>query len=305
MIKNPLSTKPVVSVIMPNFNHGNFIAMAIESILKQTFQNFELIIIDDGSTDNSLSVIKQYMKQDKRIRLYQQTNQGVAAARNQGLGLASGKYIVWQDADDFSHPDRLKIQYNFLEKNKHIGGAVACYDAVNQNNRTLDNKFYDLQKIFRQKIMANDISIIYDKNRHSLYLKKSFKLFYANMMARKKCYDQMGIHRNLQFGEDKDMFWRLQEKFQLVELGCATPLYFLRSHHDRSKQRLRKKFYGQYHIWLGHFFISLACYARRVYGNDPLNKIPKEKSIARLWHIVYFLPYPLVFYYYIKNKFSK
>lgn len=116
--------KPLVSVIMPVYNAGNFLVEAIESILKQTYQNFEFIIINDHSTDNSWDIIqkyqKKYPKKIKAINLKRNLNKGGDACANVGLSKAKGKYIARMDADDIAHPQRLEKQVKFLEKNKDV-----------------------------------------------------------------------------------------------------------------------------------------------------------------------------------------
>lgn len=111
-----------VSVVIPAYNAALYLPEAIESILKQTFQDFEIIIIDDCSTDNTWEVIQEYAKRDARIRPFQnQQNLGIAGNRNKGVALATGKYLVWQDADDISLPTRVEKQFQFMESHPEIG----------------------------------------------------------------------------------------------------------------------------------------------------------------------------------------
>lgn len=111
---------PLVSVLMPVFNAADFLQEAIESILAQSFDNFEFIIIDDGSTDTSRNIINQF--DDRRIRLvFLNDNQGIVAVLNLGLALAKGKYLARMDADDVAFSTRLEKQVNFLEKHSETG----------------------------------------------------------------------------------------------------------------------------------------------------------------------------------------
>jgi len=119
---------PLISVVIPVYNGERFLDESIQSILNQTFKDFEFIIINDASTDNSLEIIKKY--KDKRIRLINnKKNQGVSDSTNLGLIAAKGKYIANLGADDISHPERLEKQFNYLEKNPHIFlvGSSATY----------------------------------------------------------------------------------------------------------------------------------------------------------------------------------
>jgi len=111
---------PTVSVVMPVYNAEEYVREAIDSILQQTFSDIELLIINDGSTDRSLEIIRSCS--DMRIRLINNiTNIGLAKVRNQGIREAKGQYIAWLDADDKSHPDRLMKQVNFMNINHEIG----------------------------------------------------------------------------------------------------------------------------------------------------------------------------------------
>ena len=120
-------TVPRISVVMPTYNYGCFIGEAIESFLNQTFTDFELIVVDDGSTDHTHDVIAQF--QDQRlVVLHRDENSGSAVwARNDGMAIAQGEFIVVADADDVSRPDRLYEQISFLDQYPHIdllGGAL-------------------------------------------------------------------------------------------------------------------------------------------------------------------------------------
>lgn len=106
-------TDPVVSVVLPVYNCERYLGDAIESIISQTFTSFELIIVNDGSTDRSANIIAAF--NDKRIRVLHQANQGLAATLNRGIDLARGKYIARQDQDDLSNPDRISLQVAYME----------------------------------------------------------------------------------------------------------------------------------------------------------------------------------------------
>lgn len=104
---------PLISVVMPVFNGASYLPYAIDSILKQSLQDFEFIIVNDGSTDDSLSIIEEY--QSPKIFVINQNNQGIVGALNVGLSLAKGKFIARMDADDISVHDRFEKQINYLE----------------------------------------------------------------------------------------------------------------------------------------------------------------------------------------------
>lgn len=132
---------PVISVILPVYNAGEFLKEAIESLLAQTFADFELIAIDDGSTDTSPALLADFAKKDNRLHIHTQPNHGVAKALNTGLQLAEGKYVARMDADDISHPERFQKQIDFLEAHPEtglLGSAAAMIDANGRIQGTLD-----------------------------------------------------------------------------------------------------------------------------------------------------------------------
>lgn len=121
-----------VSVIMPVYNDELYVGKAIESILNQTYKNFEFIIIDDGSTDHSLEIIKRYQYQDGRVRIFSlRKNMGISYALNLGIQKARGKYIARMDSDDISLPRRLATQVSYLNNNRNVvavGGQAEIID---------------------------------------------------------------------------------------------------------------------------------------------------------------------------------
>lgn len=129
-----VASEPLISVIMPAYNAMPFIGSAIESILHQTYQHIELIIIDDGSADGTTAIAKKYAKTDKRIIYHHQPNGGEYSARNKGLNLSKGDYICWLDADDISLPQRLEKQLRFLQQRPPLT-MVGCGFATLVNNR--------------------------------------------------------------------------------------------------------------------------------------------------------------------------
>jgi glycosyltransferase involved in cell wall biosynthesis len=149
------SGKELVSVIIPCFNQGEYISDAIQSVMAQTYIHWECIIIDDGSHDNTTSVVQQFLT-DTRIRYLRQDNQGVAAARNAGLAHAKGDFIQFLDGDDLIAPDKFRLQLGFMETNPGVDivYGISRYFfhgrrhetfAVNQegNNPTVDIRFDD------------------------------------------------------------------------------------------------------------------------------------------------------------------
>lgn len=129
----PSPAKPQVSVLMAVYNTDRFLRQALDSILQQTFTDFELVIIDDGSTDRSGKILERYAARDARIRLTRRENRGVARTRNELIALARGELVAVMDGDDVALPDRLQAQVEFLEAHPQVvcvGGAQTWIDAA-------------------------------------------------------------------------------------------------------------------------------------------------------------------------------
>ena len=119
---------PKISVLMSAYNSEQYIAEAIESILNQTFSDFEFIIINDGSTDDTSAIIKGFENKDKRIRFIDnKVNQGISAVANFGLSIACGEYIARMDSDDISHPERFEKQVAYMDSHPECGVLSASY----------------------------------------------------------------------------------------------------------------------------------------------------------------------------------
>ncbi|HEV8716123.1 MAG TPA: glycosyltransferase [Candidatus Binatia bacterium] len=113
------TTQPLVSIVVPAYNHAAYLPETIESVLRQTYQNWELIVIDDGSTDATPEIIRRYS--DARMRVYRQENRGLSATLNRGIELARGRYFAFLPSDDLYEPDKLAVQVPVLEENPAVG----------------------------------------------------------------------------------------------------------------------------------------------------------------------------------------
>lgn len=125
---------PLVSVVIPAYNGDRFIVEAVESVLQQTYQNFEIIVVDDGSTDCTAAVLKPYFD---RIRYVQQSNQGVASARNRGLQLAEGELIAFLDQDDTFLPEKLSLQVANFAANPQLGIVHSGWNITHESDEII------------------------------------------------------------------------------------------------------------------------------------------------------------------------
>lgn len=173
-----MEKKPKISVIMAVYNSEKFLAESIESVLNQTFKEFEFIIIDDASIDKSIEIIKKYKKQNKKIILIKnKTNIGPACSRNKGLNIARGKYIAILDADDISLSKRFGIQYNYLENHKDIfligGGAININQHGKQTaiHKPITN-IRELKTFLEQKNIIYHPTIMFINEKNNFYRSK-------------------------------------------------------------------------------------------------------------------------------------
>lgn len=154
---NSLMDIPLISVIIPVYNREKYILEAIESILKQTIQSFEIIIIDDGSTDKSLKLIKTC--NDPRIVVIENSeNIGVSLSRNKALDRALGTYIAYMDSDDISHPKRFEKQLKVLKSNPNIDACGCWLQCFGTNSKIIEYKKYH-GEIQAQLILSNSMSL--------------------------------------------------------------------------------------------------------------------------------------------------
>lgn len=231
-------TAPLVSVIMPVYNRAEFLDRSITSILNQRLSDFEFIIIDDGSTDNTPNILKKYAKQDNRIRiLTNKKNKGISFSRNLGLANARGKYIAVMDSDDMSFPWRLSDTVNFLETHPNItsvSGNIVYNDfVVPQEKRSVS--FLTSDRVYLNMLFAN----IYEN---------------TTSLTRRNYIKKHNIHYNEEYisAEDFD-FWSqillTGGKLAILnkELGVAR---FHRTNTDNYyKEMSQNAFFVQQRLW--------------------------------------------------------
>lgn len=148
-----------VTVLMPAFNAGHYIAEAIESVLSQTYSDFELIIINDGSTDNTQSVIENYAQKDKRIQIISHPNIGMGASLNEGLNLANNEWIIRMDADDVMMPNRIERQLNFVNQHPDLAVSASLVYYINEKGKVIGKNSSELKnpQYFQSYLKSNEL----------------------------------------------------------------------------------------------------------------------------------------------------
>ncbi len=188
---------------MSVYNGRRFLREAIESILSQTFCDFEFIIVDDGSTDGTAAILDSYTQSDPRVRVYHQDNRGQCASDNRGCGLARGKYIARMHADDVSTPDRFERQIRFLEDHEEVGLLGGAIEEINEQGMRI-SQWQPPQE--DQRIRAGLRSFL-------------CPLCHPAVVMRKQAFDATGGYR-AQFlhGEDYDLWLRIIEGWRVANL---------------------------------------------------------------------------------------
>jgi glycosyltransferase involved in cell wall biosynthesis len=199
---------PPVSVIVPVYNGAGTIAATIDSILRQDFHDFELIVVDDGSTDELRDVLSTF--DDARIELHSFENRGLAASRNRGIELAAGTYIACIDADDMWTPDKLGEQLRALEGHPEAALAYSLTDHVDERGRFVGHGSHVTQSgdVFETLLAGN-------------FLENG-----SNPMIRRGVFERVGpFDENLNAGEDWDMYLRIAFEYPIVCVPKAQILY--------------------------------------------------------------------------------
>lgn len=205
-----------VSIIMPAFNCQKYIAKAIESVLFQSFGDFELIIINDGSTDSTLPIIKSFASRDSRIVVIDQQNSGKPSiARNAGLKHAKGEYLCFLDADDFYHPDKIKLSLELLDKNPDVAAVFTDMKLMAEDGTEHDGSFLgdrDFKRLASEYLTYAGENTFFCSERFYCFMSTHFNTITTNtIMIRRSVLDREGLMfpTDVVVGEDTEMWFRL------------------------------------------------------------------------------------------------
>lgn len=213
---------PKVSVVMPAYNSGKYIGEAIESILNQTFQDFELIIFSDGCTDNTVDVIRQY-KDDRIILLQSEENKGIIYGLNHCIEIARGKYIAALDSDDISCPERLEKQVEYLDTHDNVA-LVGAHINIKRDGAIYEN----ISLPFRTS----------GQIRFELFLSNG-TIAHSSFMMRKKILDQYNVKYEI-FKQVQD-YHMLTCMCQYGDLACLEDVLVTYRVHAQQSTNIRAK----------------------------------------------------------------
>lgn len=213
-----MNRPPLVSIVLPTYNGEVYIEQAILSCLKQKYSNFELIIVNDASTDGTISIIEKYIQRDKRIRcITHKKNLKLPAALNTGFSNAKGKYYTWISDDNMFKENALSIMVSALEENSNIDIVYANYDIIDERNKFIKKRIVSMPQYITEK---NCIG--------------------ACFMYRKEVHNKInGFKENMFLVEDYDFWLRASQYFQFHKLDYN--LYFYRAHNKSLSYKKKKK----------------------------------------------------------------
>jgi len=214
--------RPLVSVIMPAYNAEKFAEKAIQSILNQTLKNFELIIINDASSDKTLSIIKKFQKNDSRIKIITNNkNLQIASSLNIGIKHARSNFIARMDIDDFSYPDRLLQQYNLLKSNEKVAVVGTDMIIVDRQDKEISKREYPTESHELKKLMF----------RYSPF-------GHPTVMMRKDIFHNVGGYNETKVPcEDIDLWFKIGKDFEFASIGKALLRYRQKSSYGYMQQR--------------------------------------------------------------------
>ena len=208
-VSNEQTNGPVVSVVMPVCNMEAFLAESIESILGQTFPDFELIILDFGSTDQSRVITSAYAARDARIQVHDVGTRRLVEVRNLGACLARGRYIAVQDADDVSLPDRLALEVDLMRSHREIGLVGGCFEWVDSNGKPMQVS----------NVPTDDQDIQSALQTHSPFC-------HSTVLVRKDAFDLVGGYRAVMTqSHDYDLALRISEHYRCANLSQVVLKY--------------------------------------------------------------------------------
>ena len=281
---------PLISIIMPVYNSENYVSFAIESILNQTYRNFEFIIVDDGSTDNTKKIISFY--EDKRIIYRQKEHSGISDSLNLGLEIARGEWIARMDSDDISYPDRLEKQMKYIQNNCDISVLSTAY--------AIFKSYKKIQYIIKNPEKDDNI-----KRKFILYN----SICHPSVIFKRKTILSLGGYNFSAFeSEDYELWIRIADS---VVFGNITEILLLKRFNEKdSFKRHNKEFKNEILNMLinylyktnlqGEDFLKYYLLINYYYGDKfILRKILKYNSLVTksiknlILYLLTFLPYSL------------
>jgi glycosyltransferase involved in cell wall biosynthesis len=214
---------PRVSIVMPAYNYGRYLAGAVQSVLAQTFADWELLIVDDGSTDHTADVVRPFLA-DPRVRYLPQANQGPAVARNNGIAQARGQFVAFLDADDRWLPPKLERQLALIEKRLAVGLVYAPRRVIDPEGRERE---YRQPAMYRGRVLAE-------------LFRDNFVCFSSVLVRREALSRAGGFDTKVAHSEDWELLLRLAAEWEFDYVD--EPLVLYRTGHGNLSSQTDKRY---------------------------------------------------------------
>ena len=198
---NEIKQNPLVSVILTVYNREKLLTRCIDSLLNQSFKDWELIAVDDGSTDNSYDILKSYASFFDNIHVFKQTNKKIALSRNRAIDLSNGKYITFIDSDDEYSEDHLEKRIRYMKAHPEI-------DLIHGGFEVIGDEF------------------VRDKNNPDKFIHLSECIVGGTFFGKRNVFMELDGFRNLNYSEDSDFYERAEKKFNIDKVEFNTYRYY-------------------------------------------------------------------------------
>lgn len=261
-----------ISVVIPVYNGEKYLEEAIRSVLQQTFQNFELIVVNDGSTDRTKEIIEKYINLDKRVRaINNEKNLKLPGSLNEGFRAAQGRYYTWTSDDNIFLPNAFKEMFEYLEKNVEIGMVYCDYASVDENGKRTGTKLLS--------------------NPHVL---PQWNCIGACFLYQRSIAEEVGEYDvNMFLAEDYDYWLRIYQKSKIAHLDEI--LYLYREHKNSlSSTRLKEVKTQTVKLWMKHFdfIIGQMDYSERIaFFDRVVSYIEKEDNDGVIKKLTHYMPF--------------
>jgi glycosyltransferase involved in cell wall biosynthesis len=192
---------PVVSIIIPSFNRGTLISRAIESVLKQTYTDWELVIVDDGSNDDTFSIISKYQSKNEKIRYLRHSNRKTALSTNVGIQASCGEYITFLGSDDEYKTDHIQLRMSIFDLNKLI-------DFIHGGVEIIGSPFVKDKFDLSREIPISECAVG------------------GTFFGKRNLFFELGGFKDLNYSDDSDFFERVEKKYNVLKVDYPTYIYY-------------------------------------------------------------------------------
>jgi glycosyltransferase involved in cell wall biosynthesis len=248
---------PQVSVVISVYNDAEFVAESLNSLLQQSFTDFEVVAVNDGSTDESAEILQEYARRDSRIHLIEQDNQGLTKALINGCAAAEGRFIARQDGDDWSHPERLQKQIDAINANPDLVFVGCWAEGITREGRTLERV---------ERPSDPDVAT------RQLRFARQGPPAHGSVMFRRDVYEQVGGYRpQFYFSQDSDLWLRM------AECGSISYLPEVLYRYRRDAESLSSV---RHDVQYEFGEIGQACHTVRVNGGDETELLAQAAKLT-------------------------